>query len=210
MRGCETSITDERRSSAESRRAVPGIACPDPGDLRRLLCRVMVMARGEGAVDEIHSLMSKVRRVLRRRGRSRDEADDLVQEAFLRLQVYCRDHEVRNTGGFLLRTALNLALDRIRHARVASVVAQSPEELPLVDPSPPLDEVYAAHERLLRMKAGLEAMSPRRREVFILNRIEGYSFPQIAERLGVTVSAVEKHAAKAILFLTDWMDDEHS
>ena len=161
-------------------------------------------------MDEIHSLMSKVRRVLRRRGRSRDEADDLIQEAFLRLQVYCRDHEVRNTGGFLLRTALNLALDRIRHARVASVVAQSLEELPLVDPSPPLDEVYAAHERLLRMKAGLEAMSPRRREVFILNRIEGYSFPQIAERLGVTVSAVEKHAAKAILFLTDWMDDEHS
>ncbi|MHB8816721.1 MAG: RNA polymerase sigma factor [Steroidobacteraceae bacterium] len=154
--------------------------------------------------------MSKVRRVLRRRGRSRDEADDLIQEAFLRLQVYCRDHEVRNTGGFLLRTALNLAFDRIRHARVASVVAQSVEELPLVDPSPPLDEVYAAHERLLRMKAGLEAMTPRGREVFILNRIEGYSFPQIAERLGVTVSAVEKHAAKAILFLTEWMDDEHS
>jgi RNA polymerase sigma factor (sigma-70 family) len=161
-------------------------------------------------VDEIHSLMSKVRRVLRRRGRSRDEADDLIQEAFLRLQVYCRDHEVRNTGGFLLRTALNLAFDRNRHARVAGVVPQSLEDLPLVDPSPPPDEVYAAHERLLRMKAGLEAMSPRRREVFILNRIEGYSFPQIAERLGVTVSAVEKHAAKAILFLTDWMDDEHS
>ncbi|MGH7105393.1 MAG: RNA polymerase sigma factor [Acetobacteraceae bacterium] len=170
-------------------------------------------------MDEIRSLMSKVRRILRRRGRSLDEADDLIQEAFLRLQVYCRDHEVRNTGGFLLRTALNLALDRARRARVASVVPQSVEDLHLVDPSPPPDEVYAARERLLRMKAGLEAMSPRRREVFILNRIEGYSFPQIAKRLGITVSAVEKHAAKAILFLTDWMDeakredeewDEHS
>lgn len=158
-------------------------------------------------MDDIHSLMSKVRRILRRRGRSLDEADDLIQEAFLRLQVYCRDHEVRNSGGFLLRTALNLALDRKRHARVARVVAESLEDLPLVDPRPPPDEVYAAQERLLRVKAGLEAMSPRRREVFILNRIEGYSFPQIAERLGITVSAVEKHAAKAILFLTDWMDD---
>lgn len=167
----------------------------------------MVAARGKRAVDEIHSLISKVRRVLRRRGRSLDEADDLIQEAFLRLQVYCRDHEVRNTGGFLLRTALNLALDRKRRARVASVVPESLEELSLVDPSPLPDEVYAGRERLLRMRAGLEAMTPRRREVFILNRIEGYSFPQIAERLGITLSAVEKHAAKAILFLTDWMDD---
>lgn len=162
---------------------------------------------GERAVDEIHSLISKVRRVLRRRGRSLDEADDLIQEAFLRLQLYCRDHEVRNTGGFLLRTALNLAFDRNRRLRVASVVPESLEELSLVDPSPSPDEVYAGRERLLRMKAGLEAMTPRRREVFILNRIEGYSFPQIAERLGITLSAVEKHAAKAILFLTDWMDD---
>ena len=159
-------------------------------------------------MDEIHSLIAKVRRVLRRRGRSLDEADDLIQEAFVRLQVYCRDHEVHNTGGFLLRTALNLALDRKRRARVAAVVPGGLENLALIDPSPSPDEVCAGQERLLRMKAGLEAMSPRRREVFVMNRIEGYSFPQIAERLGISLSAVEKHAAKAILFLTDWMDDE--
>ena len=159
-------------------------------------------------MDEIHSLMSKVRRILRRRGRSMDEADDLIQEAFLRLQVYCQDHKVRNTGGFLLRTALNLAFDRNRRARVAGVVPGGLEGIVLIDPSPPPDEVCAGQERLQRMKTGLEAMSPRRREVFILNRIEGYSFPQIADRLGISLSAVEKHAAKAILFLTDWMDDE--
>jgi RNA polymerase sigma-70 factor (ECF subfamily) len=59
------------------------------------------------------------------------------------------------------------------------------------------------------MRAGIDRLSPRRREVFILNRIEGYSFPQIAERLGITLSAVEKHAAKAILLITDWMEDEY-
>jgi RNA polymerase sigma factor (sigma-70 family) len=158
-------------------------------------------------MDEIHSLLSKVHGILRRRGRTPDEADDLIQEAFLRLHVYCRDHTVRNTAAFLLRTALNLALDHRRRARVAAIVPGALEDLPLADPSPLPDEVCAARERLQRMKAGLEAMSPRRREVFILNRIEGYSFPQIAAQLGITVSAVEKHAAKAILFLTDWMDE---
>jgi len=159
------------------------------------------------AADDLQSLTAKIRRVLRRRGRSHDEADDLIQEAFLRLHVYCRDHAIRNTGGFLFRTALNLACDRNRRDRVAAVVPVDLDELALVDPYPPPDEVCAGQERLQRMRAGLEAMSPRRREVFVLNRIEGYSFPQIAERLGITLSMVEKHAAKAILFLTDWMDD---
>jgi RNA polymerase sigma-70 factor (ECF subfamily) len=58
------------------------------------------------------------------------------------------------------------------------------------------------------MKSGLDRLSPRRREVFVLNRIEGYSFPQIAERLGITLSAVEKHAAKALLLIKDWMDEQ--
>ena len=159
------------------------------------------------ATDDIQSLAAKIRRALRRRGRSLDDADDLIQEAFLRLHVYCRDHAIRNTGGFLFRTALNLACDRNRRDRTAAIVPVALDELRLVDPYPSPDEVCAGQERLQRMKAGLEAMSPRRREVFVLNRIEGYSFPQIAERLGITLSMVEKHAAKAILFLTDWMDD---
>jgi outer membrane receptor protein involved in Fe transport len=41
-------------------------------------------------------------------------------------------------------------------------------------------------------------LSPRQREVFLLNRLEGYSFPQIAARLGISLSMVEKHAAKAV------------
>ncbi len=159
------------------------------------------------ARDDMQSLAAKIRRALRRRGRSLDEADDLIQEAFLRLHVYCRDHAVRNAGGFLYRTALNLSFDRRRRDRVAAIVPGALEELPLVDPCPPPDEVCAGQERLQRMRAGLEAMSPRRGEVFILNRIQGYSFPQIAERLGISLSMVEKHAAKAILFLTDWMDE---
>ncbi len=53
------------------------------------------------------------------------------------------------------------------------------------------------------------ALSPRRREVFLLNRLEGYSFPQIAEQLGISLSMVEKHAAQAVpVPLTDWMKEQ--
>ena len=52
-----------------------------------------------------------------------------------------------------------------------------------------------------------KTLSPRQREVFLLNRVEGFSFVQIAEHLGLSMSMVEKHAAKAILAMTNWMEE---
>jgi DNA-directed RNA polymerase specialized sigma24 family protein len=56
----------------------------------------------------------------------------------------------------------------------------------------------------------LNALSPRQREVFLMNRVEGFSFVQIAQKLGISLSSVEKHAAKAALQLTDWMDEDEN
>lgn len=157
-------------------------------------------------MDEVHSLLKKLRRLLRSRGRTIDDSDDLIQEAFLRLHLYCRNHSVDKQEAFLVRTALNLAADQIRHEHRIVFESDGLETLPLVDPSPAPDAVYAGQKRLLHWREGLAALSPRRREVFLLNRLEGYSFSQIAKRLGITLSMVEKHAAKAVLFLAEWMD----
>lgn len=158
-------------------------------------------------MDEVRPLLQRLRRLLHSRGFNVDDADDLIQEAFLRLQVYCRQHAVEKPEAFLVRTALNLSIDHVRHNRSLPVVADRLEELTLVDPSPGPDAVYASQKRLLHWKRGLEALSPRRREVFLLNRVDGYTFPQIADRLAISVSMVEKHAARAVLFLTEWMDE---
>lgn len=158
-------------------------------------------------MDEISGLLLKLRRLLRSRGRSVDDTDDLIQEAFLRLQLYCRDHAVEQKEAFLVRTALNLSIDQARRDHRVSRESELLDAI-AIDPYPTPDEVYASQKRLLLWKEGVAALSPRRREVFLLNRVEGYSFPQIAEQLGITLSMVEKHAAKAVLFLTDWMDQE--
>lgn len=158
-------------------------------------------------VNEFSLLLLKLRRLLRRRGNNLDDADDLIQEAFLRLQLYCREHTVQQSEAFLVRTALNLSTDLHRHQRHSAAIVRTLQVLQLSQTFPAADDVCACQERLRRMKAGIEQLSPRRREVFVLNRIEGYSFPQIAERLGITLSMVEKHAAKAVLLITDWMDE---
>lgn len=156
---------------------------------------------------ELSALLTKLRRLLRSRGRSADDTDDLIQEAFLRLQLYCRDRVVEKTEAFLVRTALNLLADQGRRECRSLIEHGVFETLEIVDPYPRPDEVYAGQRRLLHWRAGLGALSPRRREVFLLNRVEGYSFPQIAAKLGITLSMVEKHAARAIVFLADWMDE---
>jgi len=157
-------------------------------------------------MDEFRTLLTKLRRLLRSRGRSVDDADDLIQDAFLRLQIYCREHAVEKREAFLVRTVLNLSADQVRREHRLNLEHGLLEKLTLVDPGPGPDAVYSGQKRLLHWQAGLAALSPRRREVFLLNRLEGHSFPQIAQMLGITLSMVEKHAARAVLFLTDWME----
>ena len=159
-------------------------------------------------MDSIGDLRFKLRKLLRSRGRTVDDTDDLIQEAFLRLQIYCRNHQVDKAEAFLVRTALNLSADQTRQEHRLTFLHGLLETLPLVDPGPTPDVVYAGQRRLHHWKQGLLALSPRQREVFLLNRLDGCSFPQIAERLGITLSMVEKHAAKAVLFLSEWMIQE--
>lgn len=159
-------------------------------------------------MNEIRLLLLKLRRLLHRRGRNTDDTDDLIQEAFLRLQQYRHTHDIGQPEAFLVRTALNLSADLYRHQRVASVVPAALETLPLVDPTPSPDVALEGQERLHRFRRGLLALSPRQREVFILHRIEGYSFPQISRQLEISVSMAEKHAARAMIFLANWMKEE--
>jgi RNA polymerase sigma factor (sigma-70 family) len=160
-------------------------------------------------MDAIADLISKLRKFLRHRGRTGDEADELIQEAFLRLQAYRQERPVREPEAFLVRTVQNLTVDASRRRRTRGThVDVEVEGVRLIDPGPAPDEVLTAQQRLRHLRAGLEALAPRTREVVLLQRIEGFSHAQIAARLGITVSAVEKHIAKAALFLADWMAGE--
>jgi RNA polymerase sigma factor (sigma-70 family) len=53
----------------------------------------------------------------------------------------------------------------------------------------------------LRIRRSLQSLSKRTQEVFFLHRLEGFSYAEIARRLGVSVSAVEKHIASAVAAL---------
>jgi RNA polymerase sigma factor (sigma-70 family) len=146
--------------------------------------------------------LRSLHRFLCRRGASPQLAEDLVQEAMLRLHVYaCEGKEVRNAEAFLRRTAMNLAVDVHRHERADRFEAAPVEELELLDVAPAPDEVLAAEQRLFRMKEALDCVSVRTRDVFFMHRLQGLSHAEISKLLGISVSAVEKHVASAVTIL---------
>jgi RNA polymerase sigma-70 factor (ECF subfamily) len=145
----------------------------------------------------------KLQTILIRRGRTREEAEDLIQQAFLKLQEYCeRGGEVRQPQGFLIRTVLRLAINARRDEHRDLYVDTQVEELThLVDTHPTPDEVLAHDQCLQRMREALNGLSDRTRTIFLMHRSSEMSYPQIARCLGISVSAIEKHMASALAAL---------
>jgi RNA polymerase sigma factor (sigma-70 family) len=150
----------------------------------------------------MHWLIShfgRLEALLRRRGRTREEAEDLIQEAFLRVKAYCDEGgEVREPEAFLVRTVLNLARDVRAREHRDLYVKERVEKLIIADHGPTPDEVLEAEDRLRQLRETLDAINPRTRQVFFMHRLDGMSYVQIADHFGVSVSAIEKHIARAM------------
>jgi len=143
-------------------------------------------------------------REVRSRTRGRADPEELLHSAYLRLLRYRAQHAVDNIAGFLVRTAVNIGIDNFRHQRFIADIAL--EDLGRAENSPLQDEVLAARVRLERVREGLSRLTPRTREIFLMHRLDDLKYREIAERLDISQSAVEKHIAKAALFLTEWTE----
>jgi len=152
-------------------------------------------------------MWQKVRLAVIRRGVPIDEADDLVQEAFLRLERYEREHGVLSREAFVMRTAANLTIDRARRAAanpVASIAGLNLAEIAAVESLP--DELVESRAKLAHLQLGLAALPQDARRILLMRRIDGLSFKEIAVAEGLSVGAVEKKVARATLVLMKWMD----
>lgn len=143
-------------------------------------------------------------REVRHRTHGRADPEELLHAAYLRLLRYKAQHAVENIGAFLVRTAVNIGVDNYRHDRFIADIA--PDQTGACENSPLQDEVLAARERLDRVREGLSRLTPRTREIFLMHRLDEMKYREIAERLGISQSAVEKHIAKAAMFLTEWAE----
>jgi RNA polymerase sigma factor (sigma-70 family) len=150
------------------------------------------------------ALLQRVRRATRRS----PDAEDLLQQAFVRMQEYASRNTVENPSAFVVRVARNLSIDAARQTRHrGEIMVETVDPDLAADRYALQDEVYESRKRLERVRAALAELSPRTRMVFLMHRIEGLKYREIAEQLDVTVSAVEKHIAKAVVHLAEVADE---
>jgi RNA polymerase sigma factor (sigma-70 family) len=146
-----------------------------------------------------------LRRRLRARVGSGEDARDLVQEAFARLLGAGSFDRLRQPEAFLNRIVRNLLIDRSRRAAARGDHVPIDGDVGLAVPPPQADaiEVEQMRDRYRELVASLP---DRMREVFLLHRVEELSYKEIAAQLGISVRTVEWHVAEAILRLSKGLD----
>ncbi|MEL6258715.1 MAG: RNA polymerase sigma factor, partial [Pseudomonadota bacterium] len=143
-------------------------------------------------------------RVLARRLGNEAEAEDVLQEAFLKFQAAERERDIDQPEAFLMRIALNLATDRSRQVRSRTErenrwgAVAFPQDAGL-EPAAPLaepDRALMAKQDLEALAGDLRELSPQVQRVFILHKVKGLSHIDTAERLGISRSTVESTSSK--------------
>ncbi len=136
-------------------------------------------------------------RYVRRLVKSRETAEEIVQEAFLRTYQHAASDKAPRA--FLYSIARNLATDHRRHARIAQT--DTPGDFAvsgLVSQRESVEARLLADERSRLLKDAIDRLPPRCRTVFVLKVFHACSYQEIAERLGISAKTVENHVARAL------------
>lgn len=126
--------------------------------------------------------------------RNSAEAEELTQDAYLRVRRSLDRAVPGNLEGFLWQTARNLALDHVRRRKVRS--AHEDENFDggqvhaVADPQPSIEEQAIGKDLVRAFNRALLGLPPRARSVWCMSRLQGLSYPEIAQRLGVSPNTV--------------------
>ena len=145
----------------------------------------------------------------RRLVHDQDDADDLLQEVYARLIASTEWNSIANPKSYVMRMLHNLAVERIRRARIVQFdqMAQINAAEP-ADEAPDAFQVVAAREHMGRVMRAIAELPLRNREVVTLRRIENHSPRAIAQMLGVSLSTLEKRLARGMALLSKSLDPD--
>jgi RNA polymerase sigma factor (sigma-70 family) len=136
------------------------------------------------------------------------DIEDAIQETYARL-LSLNDSSsaaVQNWHAFLFTSARNVALDRLRKNRVVSLDALAEMgSVDVLDQTPSAEEGLNARQELALLMDAITSLPDRCREVLTLRKLYGLSQREIAQRLAITESTVEKHVAHGVRLCAERM-----
>lgn len=176
----------------------------------------LVHASKRGDISAFEELVKRYDRRLLRIAhhitQNREDAEDVVQEAFLKaFQHLVQFQEKSQFSTWLIRITLNQSLMKLRKLRSTKEISidkdfQSEEDnlpIDLADWAPNPEELYRSAELQKILRKTLQELGPGLRVVFVLRDIEGLSLEETTEALGLSLAAVKARSLRARLQLRE-------
>ncbi len=159
------------------------------------------MADSHDKMSEIFRRYSdEIRRFLLKRTRSQEDAEDLMQETFYRVQRQSHERNIDHIRGYLYQTARNLVIDKVRR-RNLGVIDRNVEvqEDSQVDNGLSPEDMVSVRQEYRTLCDAIVKLSPQVRRVVIMNKFHQLSYKEIAKIMNISPKTVENHLARGIL-----------
>lgn len=126
-------------------------------------------------------------------------AEDLIQDAWIKVQTAMPEHRIENLAGYIHRTVSNTTLDHLRREKRRREIDAEVQDIlseDIEDRSP--ERTLMARQTLDAVTETLDAMPERSRRIFLLNRVDGLSHKRIAQLENITEEAVYYHIRRVL------------
>ena len=153
------------------------------------------------------TLQTRLKRYIARLLKRPEDIEDVSQEAFLKLLEAAAKGEIRYPKAYLFRTARNLALNNL--ARKSNILVDSLEDFAIPDvigKTGLLEDQMVIQQRFEFLSRAVASLPEVTRQVLILRKYQGLSRKEVATTLNISISAVEKHLAKALESCLQYME----
>ncbi|MBO0331236.1 RNA polymerase sigma factor [[Muricauda] lutisoli] len=133
------------------------------------------------------------------------QAEDIVQDVFVKLWKLCSTVSFSKVKAYLYRAANNSFLNEMAHEKI--VLKHLQKTAPSVDNENP-EYLMQMDEFHVKLKTAIASLPQKEREVYLLSRVEKKTYSEIAEILGLGIKAIERRMSKALLLLRDQLGKE--
>ena len=127
-----------------------------------------------------------------------DQAEDILQESFIKLWDNCSKVNYDKVKSYLFTVASNTFLNMVKHE---AVVRKHQSTLSIAKTNESPEFIMIEQEFLEKLERVIQSLPDRQREVFLMNRIEKKKYKDIALELNISVKAVEKRMHAALLVM---------
>jgi RNA polymerase sigma factor (sigma-70 family) len=154
--------------------------------------------------------VAPLRRYLARFLRDSSEAQDVAHDAYLRVYPIIQNDSAEKPEALLYTTARRLAINRLKRQKNAPVATSTDQANRAASLSAGVVQTVQARQELEQLEAAIAELPPGCRAVLLLRKVELLSHQEIADRLGIAISTIEKQHARALRLLRSKMQSTRS